>query len=276
MEESILIRIIERKKAKIEHLKETMPLSEAEVSRKAAGKPLTLRSFFDALNRTDRLNFIAEIKKASPSKGLLREQFDPVEIGIEYESNGAAAISVLTEEDHFQGSLEHLKRVRQNCSPPILRKDFVFDAYQIYEAAVAGADAILLIVAALDRQTLFQLQEVAHRIGLDALVEVHNLQELKMALECEARIIGINNRDLNTFKVDLQTTLQLAPYVPDPTILVSESGITTPDDIRILRDVGCDAFLVGELFMKSPHPGKALRDLMIRSFDLTMNLGPTR
>jgi len=276
LEENILTKIIDKKRVRLEHLKQTTPLSEAEVSRNAPGRSLTLRSFFDALARTDRLNFIAEIKKASPSKGLLREQFDPLEIGIEYESNGAAAISVLTEEDHFQGSLEHLKRVRQNCSPPILRKDFVFDAYQIYEAAAARADAILLIVAALDRQMLFQLQEVAHRTGLDALVEVHNLQELKMALDCEARIIGINNRDLNTFKVDLHTTLQLAPHVPDPVILVSESGINTPDDIRILRDVGCDAFLIGELFMKSPHPGKALRDLMIRSFDLTINSRTTR
>ena len=276
MEESILTKIIEQKKARVEHLKETMPLSESEVRRNAPGKPVTSRSFLDALDRTDRLNFIAEIKKASPSKGLLRDQFDPVEIGIEYESNGAAAISVLTEEDHFQGSLEHLKRVRQTCSRPILRKDFVFDAYQIYEAAAAGADAILLIVAALDHPTLFQLQEVAHRVGLDALVEVHNLQELKMALQCEPRIIGINNRDLKTFKVDLQTTLRLAPHVPDPVILVSESGINTADDIRILRDVGCDAFLVGEVFMKSPQPGRALRDLIIRSFDLTTNSGTIR
>jgi len=276
VEESILTKIIEQKKARVEHLKQTMRLSESEVRRNAPGKPVTSRSFLDALDRTDRLNFIAEIKKASPSKGLLRDQFDPVEIGIEYESNGAAAISVLTEEDHFQGSLEHLKRVRQTCSRPILRKDFVFDAYQIYEAAAAGADAILLIVAALDHPTLFQLQEVAHRVGLDALVEVHNLQELKMALQCEPRIIGINNRDLKTFKVDLQTTLHLAPHVPDPVILVSESGINTPDDIRILRDVGCDAFLVGEAFLKSPHPGRALRDLIIRSFDLTTNSGTIR
>src|SRR5437899_10231103 len=137
-----------------------MPLSEAEVSRKAAGKPLTLRSFFDALNRTDRLNFIAEIKKASPSKGLLREQFDPVEIGIDYESQGAAAISVLTEEDHFQGSLDHLRRVRQHVSRPLLQKDFVLDPYQIHEAAAAGADAVLLIVAILDRPTLSQFLEV--------------------------------------------------------------------------------------------------------------------
>jgi indole-3-glycerol phosphate synthase len=238
------------------------------VARYGPGKPLTSRSFLDALNRTDRLNFIAEVKKASPSKGVLREQFDPVEIGMAYESNGAAAISVLTEENYFHGSLEHLKLVRQNCSPPILQKDFIFDPYQIYEAAAAGADAVLLIVAVLAPETLIDLHKVVQRVGLDALVEVHNLQELKMALDCEAQIIGINNRDLKTFKVDLQTTLQLAPHVPDSVILVSESGITTPDDIRILRNAGCDAFLVGELFLKSDQPGKTLRELMIRSFNL--------
>lgn len=271
LEDSILTKILQEKKLRVEHLKQVAPLSEDQVSRNPPGKPARTRSFVGALSRTDRLNFIAEIKKASPSKGVLCEQFDPVEIGIGYESNGAAAISVLTEEHYFQGALDHLRLVRQSCSPPILRKDFIFDTYQLYEAAAAGADAVLLIVAMLDSQSLRQLHEVAQRIGLDVLVEVHDAQELKTALDCDANIIGINNRNLKTFKVDLQTTLQLAPHVPDSVLLVSESGITTADDIRILRNAGCDAFLVGELFMKSPHPGKALRELMVRSFDSTVN-----
>jgi indole-3-glycerol phosphate synthase len=269
--DDVLTKILQEKKARVEHLKQVTPLSEELVSRNLPGKSVPTRSFLDALSRTDRLNFIAEIKKASPSRGVLCEQFDPVEIGIGYESNGAAAISVLTEENYFQGSLDHLRRVRQSCSPPILRKDFIFDIYQLYEAAAAGADAVLLIVAMLDPALLLELHKAAQRIGLDVLVEVHTAQELKGALGCEARIIGINNRDLKSLKVDLQTTLQLAPHVPDSVVLVSESGINTADDVRILRDSGCDAFLIGELFMKSAHPGKALRELIIRSFDLTAN-----
>ena len=269
--DDILRKIIQAKRPLVEHQKKVSPLSEGEVSRNLPGRPVTTRSFLAALSRTDRLNFIAEIKKASPSKGVLREAFEPVEIGIEYESNGAAAISVLTEENYFQGSLNHLRNVRQNCSPPILRKDFIFDAYQLYESAAAGADAVLLIVAMLDAAQLFELHQTALRIGLEVLVEVHTEPELNRALECGAQIIGINNRDLKNFKVDLQTTVQLASHVPDSVVLVSESGINTADDVRILRESGCDAFLIGELFMKSKHPGKALRELMIRSFDLTAN-----
>jgi indole-3-glycerol phosphate synthase len=265
---NILTQIFKQKKRRVEQLKQTAPLSEDKI---LESRRISTRSFSAALSRTDRLNFIAEIKKASPSKGVLREEFDPVEIGIDYESNGAAAISVLTEENLFQGALDHLRLVRQSCSPPILRKDFIFDAYQLYEAAAAGADAILLIVAMLDHRLLCELCGVAQRIGLDVLVEVHNQQELKLALECDANMIGINNRDLTTFKVNLQTTLQLAPHVPDDVILVGESGINTADDVRILQDSGCDAFLVGELFMRSAHPGRALRELMIRSFDLVRN-----
>ncbi len=275
MKDNFLSRIVEQKKAKIERLKTSAPLSETEVMR-GEGKSRAIGAFFNALNKEDRLNFIAEIKKASPSKGILREEFDPVEIAIDYESNAAAAISVLTEEDHFLGSFDHLKLVRQNCSRPLLRKDFVVDPYQIYESVTAGADAVLLVVAILDLQTLSQLLEAARRVGLDALVEVHNMPELKMALQCGAEMIGINNRDLKTFKVDLQVTVQLAPHVPDPVLLVSESGITTADDVRILREAGCDGFLVGELFMKSESPGKALRELMIRSFNLSPNLERAR
>jgi indole-3-glycerol phosphate synthase len=268
LEENWLTKIVEIKKARLERLKQTNPLT-LEQPTPARTTFIRTRSFYDALDRADRLNLIAEIKKASPSKGVLREEYDPVEIAIDYESHGAAALSVLTEEDHFQGSLEHLKHIRPNVSRPLLRKDFIFDPYQIREAAAAGADAVLLIVAILDASTLGSLVRLAEELGLDALVEVHNLQELNNALGCRAKIIGINNRDLTTFKVDLHTTLQLAPHVPDSAILVSESGIHTADDIRMLRDAGCDAFLIGEAFLKTDRPGRALRELMIRSLNLS-------
>ena len=265
MDDNRLAQIVESKKARLERLKKMNPAAAVQSS--AARTLIKTRSFYNALDRDDRLNLIAEIKKASPSKGLLREEYDPVEIAIDYESHGAAAISILTEEDHFLGSLEHLQRVRPNVSRPLLRKDFIFDPYQAYEAAGAGADAILLIVAILDAATLASLIQLAEKLGLDALVEVHDRQELNTALGAGAKIIGINNRNLKTFKVDLQTTLQLAPHVPDAAILVSESGIHTADDIRMLRDAGCDAFLIGEAFMKSEKPGRALRELMIRSLN---------
>jgi len=266
LDDNRLAQIVESKKARLERLKKTIPAGAVQSSA-ARNTLIKTRSFYNALDRDDRLNLIAEIKKASPSKGLLREEYDPVEIAIDYESHGAAAISILTEEDHFLGSLEHLQRVRPNVSRPLLRKDFIFDPYQIYEAAGAGADAILLIVAILDAATLASLIQLAEQADLDALVEVHDRQELNTALGAGAKIIGINNRNLKTFKVDLHTTLQLAPHVPDATILVSESGIHTADDIRMLRDVGCDAFLIGEAFMKSEKPGRALRELMIRSLN---------
>jgi len=266
LDDSRLAQIVESKKARLERLKRMIPADAVKSSAHRTTLNKT-RSFYNALDRDDRLNLIAEIKKASPSKGLLREEYDPVEIAIDYESHGAAAISILTEEDHFLGSLEHLRGVRPNVSRPLLRKDFIFDPYQVYEAAAVGADAILLIVAILDAATLASLIQLAEQTGLDALVEVHDRQELNTALGAGAKIIGINNRDLKTFRVDLHTTLQLAPYVPDAAILVSESGIHTADDIRMLRDAGCDAFLIGEAFMKADKPGRALRELMIRSLN---------
>jgi len=265
LEQNRLSQIVEIRKARVESLKRTHPLPEGVST--ARSTLIKTRSFLDALDRTDRLNLIAEIKKASPSKGVLREEFDPVEIAIDYESHGAAAISVLTEEDYFQGSLEHLKRIRPNVSRPLLRKDFILDAYQVREASAAGADALLLIVAILEAKILEQLMKLAESLGLDVLVEVHDRHELDIALNCGAKIVGVNNRDLKTFKVDLHTTLQLAPHVPDSIVLVSESGIQTADDIRLLREAGCDAFLIGEAFMKSDKPGRALRELMIRSLN---------
>ncbi|MFN8007074.1 MAG: indole-3-glycerol phosphate synthase TrpC [Terriglobia bacterium] len=267
MEENRLSRIVQVKKAKLETLKKLHPNLEGVSWRRPRHDEIKIRSFYDALDRSERLNVIAEIKKASPSKGILCEDFDPVQIAMDYESNNAAAISILTEEDHFQGSVEHLRGVRQAVSRPILQKDFIVDPWQLYEAAQSGADAILLIVAILEPAQLKDLSELANRLGLDVLVEVHNLTELRIALEAESRIVGVNNRDLKTFRVDISTTIHLAPHVPDSVLLVSESGIQTADDIRMLRDAGVDAFLIGEIFMKSKNPGRALRELMIRSLN---------
>jgi indole-3-glycerol phosphate synthase len=267
MESQILSHIVTQKRSKVEQLKRACPLSEDQVRRPAAKKPPGQRPFFMALDRTDRINFIAEIKRSSPSRGMLREHVDPAELSIAYESHGAAAVSVLTEEDHFLGSLDDLRQVKKSVACPVLQKDFIFDPYQIYEASLVGADAVLLIVAILDPRSLSHLMAVTDRVGLNTLVEVHNQTELERAVECGAGIIGINNRDLRTFGVDLHTSLQLAPLAPDDVILVSESGISTADDVRLLRKAGVDAFLVGEYLMKSPSPGKALRDLMIRSLN---------
>ncbi len=267
MADNILQQIVEQKRKRVEELKRGTPLDERSVVRPAACRPSTHRPFFSVLDRTDRINFIAEIKRASPSRGMLREHVDPAELSIAYESHGAAAISVLTEEKYFLGSLEVLKTVTESVACPVLRKDFIFDPYQVLEAAATGADAILLIVAILDSPLLSSLLATADRVGLNCLVEVHNLAELEQALKCGSQIVGINNRDLKTLKVDLQATLQLAPHVPDNVLLVSESGISTADDVRLLREAGADAFLVGEHFMKSPDPGKALRELMIRSLN---------
>jgi indole-3-glycerol phosphate synthase len=267
MQEDFLARIIQQKKLRLEPLKKASPLSEEAVLRQLSPQRLALRSFQRALDRDDRLNLIAEIKRASPSRGTLRVPLDPIEIGLDYESYGAAAISVLTEEDHFQGSLADLKLVSDRVTLPTLRKDFIFDPYQIYEAALNGASAILLIVAALEPPLLKELLEIAHRIGLGALVEVHDAKELERALSAGSKIIGINNRDLKTFRVDLQTSLRLGPLVPESILLVSESGISTSDDISLLQDAGFDAFLIGELFMRSPHPGRALRELIIRGLN---------
>lgn len=264
---NFLTQIVNQKRARVEQLKKAAPLAEDEVLKALSPARLLARSFLHALDRPDRLNIIAEIKRASPSKGTLRESMDVIQVGLDYESFGAAAISVLTEEDFFLGSLDDLKQVSENVSLPILRKDFVVDPYQVYEAALGGASAILLIVALLDVGMLRELLAMVDRLGMNALVEVHSDEELETALQCGAKIVGINNRDLKTFGVDLQTSLQLAPLVPDSTILVSESGITTTDDIHLLQDAGVDAFLIGELFMRSAHPGRTLRELIIRSLN---------
>lgn len=236
------------------HLEVQRLLPRAEKLRAAAALRDDVRSFYDAL-RADptRLSMIAEVKRASPSAGTIAADFDPLTIARGYEKAGANALSVLTDEKYFQGRLEYLTLIREQVDIPCLRKDFIIHEVQIFEAVVAGADAILLIVAALDQPTLEHLLEVAHTFQLDALVEVHDLPELERALATDARIIGVNNRNLKHFTVDLGTTEKLAEEVPDDVVLVAESGIKTVADAQRLAEAGADALLVGETLMRSPN-----------------------
>lgn len=220
-------------------------------------------AFRRALEGDSRARVIAEYKRASPSKGVIRADLSPVEVAGAYRAGGAAAISVLTEEEHFQGSLEDLRAVVAAVTLPVLRKDFIFHEYQIYEAAAAGAAAILLIVAALDDETLARLRGVAEEeLGMDALVEVHTAEEMQRAADCGASVIGVNNRDLRTFRVSLDVSAELAGAAPARALLVSESGLRTGADIRRLRALGYEAFLIGETLMRAERPEVMLRELL--------------
>ena len=245
-------------------------LARRSALRSEALRRNTFRNFAAALHggggRT--LGLIAEVKRASPSAGLISENFDPAEIARSYEAAGADAVSVLTDEPFFQGHLDHLRAVRASVQLPVLRKDFVLEDVQIYEAAAAGADAVLLIVAALDDETLACLHDVAANCQLDVLVEVHTLAELDRALSIDAQIIGINNRNLSTFEVDLATTEELSEQVPAGVTLVSESGIRTAQDSRRVRASGADAILVGEALMRSRDVAAQVRELKLTSPDV--------
>jgi indole-3-glycerol phosphate synthase len=215
-----------------------------------------------ALVRPGRVSVIAEHKRRSPSRGPIREDLLPADVARRYEAAGAAAISVLTDEPFFGGRVAHLEEVRGATALPVLRKDFILDPWQVWEARAAGADAVLLIVAALTDAELSGLLAVTREAGVDALVEAHDRGELDRALAAGSRIVGVNSRDLKTLAVSLETTLALAPSIPDDVVAVAESGIRTGADVRRLRDAGFDAFLVGELLMKAPDPGEALRQLV--------------
>lgn len=222
------------------------------------------RGFYRALRAKQaegKFGLIAEIKKASPSKGVIRPDFHPADIAVSYEFGGASCLSVLTDVDFFQGSDAYLQQARDACTLPVLRKDFVIDAYQVYEARVLGADCILLIVAALDDRQLAELSDLAMQLGMDVLVEVHDIDELERAIQVPVPLIGINNRNLRTFEVSLQTTLDMRQAVPRDRLLVTESGILGTADVTVMRQAGVNAFLVGEAFMRVEEPGEGLRQL---------------
>jgi indole-3-glycerol phosphate synthase len=204
---------------------------------------------------------IAEVKRASPSRGILREHFEPAAIARDYEAGGAAALSVLTDRDFFQGADEHLQEARAACALPVLRKDFTIDAYQVYEARALGADCILLIVAALGDASINELAGLAAHLDMDVLVEVHDAEELERVLHLDGPLLGINSRNLRTFETNLDTIVDLLGSIPDDRLVIAESGIHTPEDVRRMRDNGVHAFLVGEAFMRAEHPGERLAAL---------------
>jgi len=257
----ILNKIIAVKRLEIEEAINRKPLA---AMRKDAESRVLTRDFVGALRAkiaAGQPAVIAEIKKASPSKGVLRADFIPADIAQSYAEFGAACLSVLTDQQFFKGSIDYLKQARASCSLPVLRKDFIIDAYQVYESRVMGADCILLIAACLDDAQMKALEALAMSLDMAVLVEVHDEAELARALKLRTPLIGINNRDLNTFEVSLDTTLALVGKVPADRLLVTESGITTPEDVQRMRDAKVHAFLVGEVFMRADDPGVALAEL---------------
>jgi indole-3-glycerol phosphate synthase len=257
----VLQRILARKAEEIRERSGRVSLRE--LSAQCADLPAP-RGFVDAMRAkigAGNAAVIAEVKKASPSKGVIRPDFRPGEIAASYERGGAACLSVLTDVDFFQGADGYLQEARAACALPVLRKDFTIDAYQVYEARTLGADCILLIVAALGDASLAELSHLAMELGMDVLVEVHDIDELERALPIGAPLIGINNRNLRTFEVSLETTLSMLPAVPRDRLLVTESGIVAPADVRLMRANGVNAFLVGETFMRAEDPGSELARL---------------
>ena len=254
----ILEKIVAVKREEIAAAQRKKPL---DTVRADAESRLLTRDFEGALRAKIAQGLpavIAEIKKASPSKGVIREDFIPADIAQSYAEHGAACLSVLTDRDFFQGSPDYLKQARASCDLPVLRKDFIVDAYQVYEARVMGADCILLIAACLDDTRMAELEALAHSLGMAVLVEVHDGAELDRALNLKTRLLGINNRNLRTFEVSLNNTLDLLSRVPADRLLVTESGILGAADVKTMRDAGVHAFLVGEAFMRAPDPGAAL------------------
>lgn len=261
MSSQILATILQRKAEEVAMRQRQVSLASQEARARVA---LPTRGFYQALKcNVDKgqAAVIAEIKKASPSKGVIRENFVPADIARSYEKAGAACLSVLTDVDFFQGCDSYLQAARFACNLPVLRKDFVIDPYQIIEARAIGADAVLLIVSALTDTQMAELYAVATAFGLDVLVEVHSQSELERALKLPVPMIGINNRNLKTFQVSLNTTLALMRSVPKDKMIVTESGILTPSDVTLMQANGINAFLVGEAFMRAPEPGEALKSL---------------
>ncbi len=257
----ILKKILATKAQEVERRKQNVSL---DMLKEIAAGIEAPRGFYRALKANADARkpaIIAEIKKASPSKGVIRENFKPVEIAQDYAMNGATCLSVLTDKEYFQGSEVYLQMVRERCPLPALRKDFMIDTYQVYEARALGADCILLIVAALEDGLIQELADTANTLGMDVLVEVHDSAEMERALKLDTPLIGVNNRNLRTFETRLETTLELMKQVPDERLLVTESGIHSKEDIQLMNEQGIYTFLVGEAFMRAQHPGQKMREL---------------
>lgn len=254
----ILDRIIADKKDELEQTKARLPLGDIKRMAADAGPP---GDFAASLVDPDRVSIIAEVKKASPSKGVIRADFDPVEIARTYEKSGARAISVLTEKRYFQGDLGYLTAISRVVGVPLLRKDFIFDEYQVYETRASGADAFLLIASILDTQRMRDLYALGRELGIEALAEAHDERDLEKVIESNFRVVGINNRDLGTFKVDIRNTAYLIEDVPQDRVVVSESGISTTQHMRYLKKIGADAALIGEALMREKDYGGKLKEL---------------
>lgn len=257
----ILAKILQTKKEEVAAARQLR--SEADLLREAKSRK-DVRGFLRALQAKISQNqpaVIAEVKKASPSKGVIRDNFNPTDIATSYAAHGAACLSVLTDMQYFQGAYDHLRQARAACALPILRKDFMVDPYQIIHARAIGADCILLIVAALSLNQLLEFEALAHELGMDVLVEVHDQAELETALNMKSVMLGINNRDLRSFETSIQNTIGLLPLIPEDKLVITESGILTVEDVKTMRDHKVNAFLVGEAFMRQPDPGVALEQL---------------
>ncbi len=257
----ILKKILDKKAEEVARRRSGMTIANLEEIAAGVEGP---RGFYNALHSkvlAKKPAIIAEIKKASPSKGVIREDFNPISIGQDYAMNGATCLSVLTDKEFFQGSEVYLQMVRERCPLPVLRKDFMIDSYQIFEARALGADCILLIVAALEDSQMHELSDTATQLGMDVLVEVHNADELQRALTLDTKLIGINNRNLRTFETSLQTTLDLKADIPTDRLIITESGIHTHEDVQLMLDNGIYTFLVGEVFMRAESPGQKMKAL---------------
>lgn len=258
---TILKKIITRKHQEVAERQQSLSLNDLQKKAEQADLP---RGFTDALLKKHEQGLpaiIAEIKKASPSKGILREDFIPAEIAQRYEACGAACLSVLTDRDFFQGHEDYLLEARAACHLPVIRKDFIVDPYQVFEARAIQADCVLLIAACLNDEQMSELNLLAHELGMDVLIEVHNRAELDRALQLPNRMIGINNRDLHSFEVSLEHTWDLLPHIPEDRLVITESGILKPDDVKAMQQHQVNAFLIGEAFMRQDDPGLALESL---------------
>ncbi len=258
---TVLKKILDRKREEVAERSAKLSIAALQEQIKTASAPRGFVSSIEAKLAAGHSAVIAEVKKASPSKGVIRENFIPAEIAASYEAGGAACLSVLTDADFFQGAEAYLQQARAACSLPVIRKDFIIDPYQVYEARAIGADCILLIAAALDDTAMSSLNTLAQGLGMDVLIEVHNAEELARTLPLGNRLVGINNRNLHNFETSLQNTFDLLAAISDQHIVVTESGIHSAEDVAAMREHGVNAFLVGEAFMRAAEPGEKLAEL---------------